>query len=643
MKKTLQLSLFTLSLLFVGTTPAMEGDKKPLEDLQKIIKPYFKFAQYNVIAENIEVTKNINSTDENPDKTFFQSLCSFQQIEDQNDCFFFKFSKNIQLSILHLLSTKDLVQAGRACKKFYVLTRPAIYFNTYCFQEYLPHSLPVDRLVEKVKSTPGSLFKLAELYSVTATDLCNWFGQPYLESAIQENELPESFKNLNEKEQWDFYPVVKVIVAATAPETERALSLQKLFEEVTLQLSWQSPFEVIRLCSIQPVRLSRFNALSDLLKGLTSWKKGEVTIPSHLQKQVDAVAYQLLTAGHNLPSVNQDYDFYYQYALESFEKKEMTIKVIRWCYENTHDFSNSHILISHARDLKEHQLVFDLLQRLINLPNKYKFSQDQFETDLLLSKICSFPFYVSDERVKEQINIFTHDLYKNHWLTLGNYLRKDALRLFIRTSHYEIFKTAFKELLSNPCMVENSNDQLLQDLCTYGLKEEAKQLAQLILDSVGKDEDWRLPSIYNVPSFADCAKEVGIDHQQIIGILKKYIEVPCEDPCDTIEALTCLAKYAKDTEFKYIMEKTASLKGEGLSNKMFVYYYLGETELCKESYQISIEEMIREESQKENSKVLRKFKKGGINITSLEDLRNQNAFEIIEKILLVLEKRKNKK
>lgn len=190
-------------LIFSSLSHAMEDsnkDQNPLEGLQKIVRCAFPPPVYNLSDLNSDINQ------------VFHNAQKFKQ----DHSIIFMLPNEAMTNILHSMDTRTLLLGlGTTCQFFYAVTQvSALYLNDYCLQETMPHAMPVDILVRKTKNTKDGVLKLANLYSVSAQDLLNWFGQPYLETIIAQKEaLPETLKNYTEEEFDALYPFLKVTVA----------------------------------------------------------------------------------------------------------------------------------------------------------------------------------------------------------------------------------------------------------------------------------------------------------------------------------------------------------------------------------------------------------------------------------------------
>ncbi len=409
----------------------------------------------------------------------------------------------------------------------------------------------------------------------------------------------------------------------------RTAAITQLFNE-QLHPGFVTSFNTVRLLSLHrdPARGHR-EALffSYLLPRSGEQEK----LPNSTYQAFDIIARDLLLTGCNVPDVNS---FYFA---RSPKKENVAIQIIQWCCDHQWGFQSSYNLIRDAIHLNEPELAFQILLKLIALPNTQIFSPE----DVTSAKISAFTHYASDERVKKPINEFTQEWYAQHWESYPLHLKKNALSLFLRTNNHESFKLAFAELLDDPCMIWGENDELIEDLFKYGFEEEGNQLIQRILANDGHF----LSSIYNEASFIDHA--IKIDRETLISKVKAELESPTSSlRCwEKLNLIVALAPHRAETEEAYLMHQAALLykawEADESDELKFatLYFYLNQKELCHVHYHNYVDELLGKNGEA-HAKFLNKFREMGLELNAIKDLKTRDSFEMIQ---LILQAKKNKK
>lgn len=606
MEKLSVFNFFGILAAFSLTTHAMEAPT-PLEELQKIVRNSFQPAPYQYQREwpteddNNKISEALSKS-KNPD--FFISNLPWEVI----------------INICQFIDDNDtFLKMKETCHFFNAVSHlPFFYLTDHCLTETRPHSIPLSLLHLKTQNTPDGLFKLAKLYSISAQDLSNWFEKEFLRAALRKKNitadtLPTTLEGQTEEELDNLYPILKVALAANSQQD----NIVQLFQSGPLPSSHLS-LDTLRILSLNLDQKDiHYKALESLFFHLAaSRSRNQDVDPDH--QPLSVIARDLLMAGRMVELINN------QYYVCTPQKKEVAIQIIQWCAPNSSNFQYHDILIQDAVALGDPELASQILDNLINLPDN---------PDLITAKIHSLIRHTSlvqdtnNERVQSQINAFSTRLFRHLWGTLSIYNKKDALILFMRAGHDGAFKAAFDELFLQPEMTsEPPTDELIANLFAYGYSDQATRLLQRLLDN-GHEY-----SILSSIKFFDRAK---IDRLKAVSVLKTLIESSKSSDNSKLEALRYLAERESTNEVDYIREHLASLKDENLERGdyefkfSFIYFYLNEEEKCNLYYQKAIDIFLQTISIP-ISEVLENFRKNGLKLRSLEELRIQDPIKILK-------------
>ncbi len=503
MKKHFFLYAVSLFALLALTAEATEKDPA-LEDLQEIARNAFPLACY-------DANKDTNIEDRERLLTASQHIPADPIIFD------------IPLDVLwhHIFPYLDsqtlLLGAKRTCHAFYELSHlSCFYLNDYCLTETRPHAIPVHILRFKTCNTKDGLLKLANLMSVSATDLKNWFEPEFLKDAFlpYQTSLPPKLEGQSEEDIGKLYPILKVALASTLVETTDATNpVIKLLQEYPYPYGLS--LNKMRLLSLNPARPGMYyESLSQLITGPHAYPRTSPTIKS--------IARELLMAGKGVAGINNVFFVYPNFG--ELQNREIAIQILELCVQNPslyqdYDFST---LIHCAFFLEQPDLALKFLSKTVELPDN---------AGNLYYKISSF-FNCKDRGIKDKeilscIHEFSKNLYSS-WAEIPAYAKFQALSLLMQVEKREEVQKAMDDILSQSEeeVLKAFQAFVLKDLAHYQYPEESRKLTQYLLNVEMKKITPMLLQCNN--NEAIFTQFLTIDRQKSIALLKAFIEFDAE-------------------------------------------------------------------------------------------------------------------
>jgi hypothetical protein len=247
---------------------------------------------------------------------------------------------------------------------------------------------------------------------------------------------------------------------------ERLAAITQLFRGVSFDHT--KSFNSLRIGSLcRDPSQSNCGLFSLFTYHLLPQAQSQKELPNSKNQALDIVVRDFLKTWRGLGGLLST-----DYFMRNPQRKDTAVQIIQEYCNQLEKFESEDIIfescrmIRNAERLNKPELDHALLIKLIELPD----SNPQTHT-----KIPIFIRYASDERVKEAIEKFAQELHAQHWTDSDSPVKKEALRLFLRTGtlNNETFKNALTEL---PIDAWGENARLVEDLFTYGFEEEGKKL-----------------------------------------------------------------------------------------------------------------------------------------------------------------------